>query len=161
MNKVAVLVYEGFTLFEIAVAINILSRKYLIEFVSLASGSVRSEEGMQVVPDQVVTPALVVDYAGLLVPGAADMQALLDTPAATEVVQAFDRAGKTIAAICGAGALLGRADPAHVRKARVAARALRLRLVRHFRAVGGHHEGCFDGSWGINDGQAGVSPEQP
>lgn len=107
---VAVLVYPGFSEFEVTVAMTLLSQQGRVDTVGLNDHLVRGEGGLRVLPTKGLQDVRVEDYQALIVPGGADIEPLALAPGALPALVAeFAAAGKVVAAICGGTYLLGRA----------------------------------------------------
>lgn len=108
--SVAVLVYPGFSEFEVTVAMAILSQHGQVDTVGLNDYLVRGEGGMRVLPVKTLADTQVQDYQALVIPGAVDIGPLALAPEALpEKVAEFAAAGRVVGAICGGPYLLGRA----------------------------------------------------
>lgn len=109
-DAVAVLVYQGFAEFEVAVALALLAGQYRIENVGLKNQLVRGEGGLRVYPDKAIHDVNPVDYAALIIPGAVDLTPLILGPDhLSELVARFARHNCLLAASGNAPYLLGRA----------------------------------------------------
>lgn len=107
---VAVLVYPGFSEFEVTVALALLSSRFRVVNVGLNNHLVRGEGGLRVFPDQTIEETRADQFAALIIPGAADISVLALAPESLpELVADFAAQGKVVAAICGGPYLLGRA----------------------------------------------------
>ena len=74
-------------------------------------GTVHDEPGRKITPDITLEQVKPDDYDALLIPGGVGNPDLLRTkPKAVEIVQAFDKAGKPVAAICHGPWMLVEAD---------------------------------------------------
>lgn len=108
--NVAVLVYPGFSEFEVTVAMTLLSEHGQVDTVGLNDHLVRGEGGLRVLPVRTIEDVQVADYQAFLIPGAADISPLVLAPETLpELVAGFAAAGKVVGAICGGASLLGRA----------------------------------------------------
>jgi len=107
--RVALLVYEGFSEFEVTVALTLLARTHDIVNVGLTLDLVRGEGGLRVLPERTIQDLDAAEFEALLVPGAADMFVLKDHGALSAFVRALHEGGKTLAAICGGPFVLGQA----------------------------------------------------
>lgn len=108
-DPLLVLINPEFTEFEIAVATTLLSRRFTLQYVAPTLAPVRSEGGLQVLPDLTLEHVVPRQYAALIVSAAHDMQSALENAAILDLIRAMDQAGKIVAAICGAPMLLAKA----------------------------------------------------
>ncbi len=108
MKKTAVLVYDSFCNFEFSVALEILalSQKNITIFAK-TKDPVKSEEGLTVLPDDVVDNVNLDEYDSLLLPGAMDIRESIEDEKIIDFVRKFD--GKIIGAISIAPLLLVKA----------------------------------------------------
>lgn len=107
--SVAVLVYPGFSEFEVTVALALLARTHDIVNVGLDARPLRGEGGLQVLPDRALADARPEDFAAVLVPGSADMFVLKDRPDLDAFLRGAHARGALVGAICGGPYALGRA----------------------------------------------------
>lgn len=108
MKKTAVLVYDSFCNFEFSVALEILafSEKKITIFGKTKS-PVKSEEGLTVIPDEIIDNINLDEYDSLLLTGAADIRESIEDKEIIDFIRKFD--GKIIGAISIAPILLVRA----------------------------------------------------
>lgn len=106
---VALLVYPGFSEFEVTVALALLSRTHDIVNVGLSLEPVRGEGGLRVLPEQRIEDLKASGFAALLIPGAADMAVLRDQEALTTLARDLHAKRRVLAAICGGPFVLGQA----------------------------------------------------
>jgi len=97
----ALLVYPGFSEFEVTVALNILAPKYRVVSVGLTLEPVTGEAGLRVLPDQAIQNVLADSFTAMLIPGAVDLVFLSNVPALDTFLQAMHAQGKVLGAICG------------------------------------------------------------
>lgn len=100
MRKTLVLVFPGFSEFEITVAMAVLRQRAPAEMVSLDGDVVVSEAGLRVAPTRSIAQVPPEDYAGIILPGGEDLRPVMDDDRVLDLVRAFDVAGKPVAAIC-------------------------------------------------------------
>lgn len=105
MGKTAVLIYDGFSNFEISVALEILAlnNKEIVIF-SKNKKVVRSEERINVIPDKDINEIEVDDFDSLLLPGAVDIRNIIEDEQIKEFISKFEY--KIIGAISIAPILL-------------------------------------------------------
>lgn len=105
MGKTAVLIYDGFSNFEISVALEILAlnNKEIVIF-SKNKKIVRSEERINVIPDKDINEIEVDDFDSLLLPGAVDIRNIIEDEQIKEFISKFEY--KIIGAISIAPILL-------------------------------------------------------
>lgn len=106
---VALLVYEGFSEFEVTVALTLLARTHDIVNVGLTLDLVRGEGGLRVLPERTLEDLGADEFEALLIPGGSDMFVLKDHGALSTFVRALHERGKTLAAVCGGPFVLGQA----------------------------------------------------
>jgi protein deglycase len=133
VSKVLLLIFPGFSEFEITVATAVLQSRYEIVTVALRTAPVISETGLQVIPHLTVEQIDPAEYAALIVPGAVDMSPVMDAAPVLDLVRAMDRREKLLAAICAGGIVLAKAGA-------LAGRPYTVTLYRRFREM----LGCFD-----------------
>jgi 4-methyl-5(b-hydroxyethyl)-thiazole monophosphate biosynthesis len=109
MPKALLLVFPGFSEFEVTVATAVLRARCRVETVALEAAPVAGEAGWRVVPDLTVEACDPADYEALLVPGSEDFSAIMDLPAIHNLIRAMDQRGRLVAAICGGPLLLAKA----------------------------------------------------
>jgi putative intracellular protease/amidase len=97
VRKTLLLVFPGFSEFEITVAMAIVRRSAPIETVSLDGEVVVSEAGLHVAPTRSITHVAPEDYAGVILPGGEDLRLVMDDSRVLDLVRGFDAAGKPIA----------------------------------------------------------------
>lgn len=107
--SVAVLVYPGFSEFEVTVALALLARTHDVVNVGLDRGPVRGEGGLTVLPERALAEVDPTAFAAILVPGSADMFVLKDRPDLDAFLRAAHAGGALLGAICGGPYVLGRA----------------------------------------------------
>ena len=108
MKKTAVLIYDQFCNFEIAPALEMLAMAQKpITIFAKSLASVRSEEGLTVLPEKVIDELKLEDYDSLLLPGAMDIREAIEDDAILDFIKRFD--GMPIGAISIAPLLLLRA----------------------------------------------------
>lgn len=105
MKKTAVLIYNQFCNFEIAPALELLAiaQKPITIFAKTLS-SVRSEEGLTVLPEKTIDELSLEEYDSLLLPGAMDIREAIEDDAILAFIKQFD--GMPIGAISIAPLLL-------------------------------------------------------
>lgn len=91
MKKTAILIYDQFCNFEIAPALEMLAmaEKPFTIFAKHLS-SVRSEEGLTVLPEKSIDELELDDYDSLLLPGAMDIRESIEDDAILEFIKNFD-----------------------------------------------------------------------
>ncbi|WP_019588586.1 DJ-1/PfpI family protein [Deinococcus apachensis] len=105
--QLALLVYPGFSEFEVTVALALLARTHDIVNVGLTLDPIRGEGGLRVLPDRTLADVQPEAFAAVLIPGAADMSVVADVPTLNVFVRAMHAQGKVIGAICGGPLVLG------------------------------------------------------
>jgi len=106
-KQVLVLVYDSFAEFEVSVLLTVLSGgRHQVTTCALGPDPVTSTGGLRVLPDAVVADLDPMAYDALVVPGG-EASGLLGSPSLRRLVQALDRDGRLLAAICGGPAVLG------------------------------------------------------
>ncbi len=108
MKKTAVLIYNTFCNFELSVALEILSltEKPITIFASTLE-SIKSEEGLNIIPDASINEIDIDEYDSLLLPGAMDIRDAIENKEIIQFIQKFH--DKPIGAISIAPILLVRA----------------------------------------------------
>lgn len=91
MKKTAILIYDQFCNFEIAPALEMLAmaEKPFTIFAKHLS-SVRSEEGLTVLPEKSIDELELDDYDSLLLPGAMDIRESIEDDAILKFIKNFD-----------------------------------------------------------------------
>ena len=108
MKKTAVLVYDMFCNFEMSVALEVLAlAQKEVTIFGAAGAPVKSEEGLTVVPDMVLSDLDIDEYDSLLLPGAADIREAIENPDVIEFIRKFSN--KIIGAISIAPIMLVKA----------------------------------------------------
>lgn len=112
LKKTAVLIYDSFCNFELSVALEVLalSEKSITIFAK-AKEPVKSEDGLNVLPDAIIEDINLEEYDSLLLPGALDIRDAIEDEKIIDFVQKFD--GKIIGAISIAPLLLVKAGLLH------------------------------------------------
>lgn len=107
MKKTAVLIYNQFCNFEFSVALEMLamSQKPVTIFAKDLK-PVRSEEGLNVIPDKTIEELQIEEYDSLILTGAADIREALEDERILEFIKEFDNSGRIIGAISIAPILL-------------------------------------------------------
>lgn len=106
-RQVLVLVYDSFAEFEVSVLLTVLSGgPHRVTTCALGPDPVTSTGGLRVLPDAVVDDLDPTAYDALVVPGG-EASGLLGSAPLRRLVQALDRRGGLLAAICGGPAVLG------------------------------------------------------
>lgn len=104
----AVLLYEGFCMFEISVALSVLHQGgHPVITCSVDGKPLRSEDGITLVPDQPIRQMEPDQFGSLLLPGAADIRSAVEDGRVLDFIRQF--AGKPIGAISIAPVLLVKA----------------------------------------------------
>ena len=108
MKKTAVLIYDSFCNFEFSVALEILalSEREITVFAKTKE-PVKSEDGLTVLPDDIIGNVKLDEYDSLLLPGAMDIRESIEDKEIIDFVRKFD--GKIIGAISIAPLLLVKA----------------------------------------------------
>lgn len=108
MKKTAVLIYDSFCNFEFSVALEILalSEKKITVF-GKTKDPIKSEDGLTVLPDDVIDNIDPDEYDSLLLPGAMDIRESIEDEKIIDFVRKFD--GKIIGAISIAPLILVKA----------------------------------------------------
>lgn len=105
MKKTAVLIYEGFCNFEISVALECIALKNReITVFAKSPDSIKSEDGLRVLPDKSIYEIDIDEYDSLLLPGAEDIRDVIEDEDILSFIRKFD--GKVIGAISIAPILL-------------------------------------------------------
>lgn len=109
MKKTAVLIYDSFCNFEFSVALEILSlsEKQITVF-GKSKEAIRSEDGLNVLPDATIDDFNIDDYDSLLLPGAMDIREAIEDEEVIKFIRRFE--GKVIGAISIAPLLLVKAQ---------------------------------------------------
>ena len=107
MKKTAVLIYDQFCNFEIALALELLALagKPMTVFAKNLE-PVKSEEGWRILPDATIDSLRLEEYDSLLLPGAADIRSAIEDPDIWAFIKAFDQPNFLIGAISIAPILL-------------------------------------------------------
>jgi 4-methyl-5(b-hydroxyethyl)-thiazole monophosphate biosynthesis len=144
--KLALLVFPGFSEFELSVAASIVARHGTVEALGLDADPVVSEAGLRVVPDRLLAGVGPGEYDALLIPGGTDLSAVMDHSDVHRLLQAMDRREKLLGAICAGPIVLAKAGV-------LANRAFTTSLYREHRdAVGGFDEANFRSDLVVEDG---------
>ena len=108
MKKTAVLIYDSFCNFEFSVALEILAmaEKEIVVFAKSKS-IVKSEEGLEVMPNKSIDELVIADYDSLILPGAMDIREAIEDDEVIDFIRKFD--GKVIGAISIAPIMLVKA----------------------------------------------------
>ena len=106
MKKTAVLIYDSFCNFEFSVALEILAMAEK-EIVVFAKSIVKSEEGLEVMPNKSIDELVIADYDSLILPGAMDIREAIEDDEVIDFIRKFD--GKVIGAISIAPIMLVKA----------------------------------------------------
>lgn len=136
MPKVLLLVFPGFSEFEIAVAMAIIRGRFQVDSVGLSAAPVVSEAGLRVIPHASVSDIDAASYEALIIPGAEDLSPVLDVSSIQQLIRTLHDRGTLVAAICGGPILLAKAGI-------LAGRPYTVGLYRQFRDF----LGCFDEAW--------------
>lgn len=108
MKKTAVLIYEQFCNFEIAPVLEMLAMAQKpITIFAKSLNSVRSEEGLVILPEKTIDEIKLEEYDSLLLPGAMDIREAIEDEAIIAFIKQFD--GMPIGAISIAPLLLFKA----------------------------------------------------
>ena len=102
MKRIAVVIYEGFSMFEFSVALEILamSSQYAIDIFGEERKNYRSEEGLLAVSEYDLHEMKTEDYEGIILTGFSNENpTLVHNQLFMEKIQEFDREHKMIAAI--------------------------------------------------------------
>ena len=105
MKKTAVLLYDSFCTFEISPALEILALagKPITVF-GAAKQTIKSEDGLSVLPDDTIDHLDLDAYDSLILPGAMDIREAIENERIIDFIKKFE--GKTIGAISIAPLLL-------------------------------------------------------
>lgn len=108
MKKTAVLIYDTYCNFEICVALEglALAGREVVVFAK-DRDAVKSEEGLCILPDQIIDEIDIDEFDSLLLPGAADIRSAVEDERILEFIRKFR--DKTIGAISIAPVLLVKA----------------------------------------------------
>ena len=108
MKKTAVLIYNSFCNFEFSVALEILAmaEKEIVVFAK-SKAIVKSEDGLNVMPNKSIDELVIDDYDSLIMPGAMDIREAIEDDEVINFIRKFD--GKVIGAISIAPIMLVRA----------------------------------------------------
>ena len=108
MKKTAVLIYDSFCNFELSVALEVLAlAEKSITIFGKAKEPVKSEDGLNVLPEAIIEDINLEEYDSLLLPGAMDIRDAIEDEKIIDFVRKFD--GKIIGAISIAPLLLVKA----------------------------------------------------
>ena len=105
----ALLMYPGFSEFEVMVALNLLARCYQVVCVGLTLEPLTGEGGLRVLPERTIQEVRPESFAVVLIPGAVDLEVLADVPALDTFLRDMHAQGKLLGAICGGGFALAKA----------------------------------------------------
>jgi putative intracellular protease/amidase len=131
--NVLLLVFPGFSEFEITVAMAVLRGGFTIHTTALDDTAVVSEAGLTVMPHLSVSQVHAADYGALIIPGGQDLSLVWDDECVLDLVRAIHAGGKLLASICAGGVLLAKAGV-------LVGRPYTVSLYRRFRDT----LGCFD-----------------
>lgn len=106
---VALLVYQGFSEFEVTVALALVNRRFQVVNVGLSLEPVRGEGGLLVQPERSISDVHAEEFAAILVPGAVDMAPLAEQPALAALLRDAHARGTLLGAVCGGPLALGQA----------------------------------------------------
>lgn len=108
--KTAILLYEGFSEYELSVALSVLmqGKKEVVTF-AIEQQAVHSEGGLTVLPDHSIVELEVSQFDSLILPGCIDIGLIKDESVIFQVIQWFNQDNKLLAAISSAPFLLGKA----------------------------------------------------
>jgi len=91
MKKTAVLIYEGFCNFEISVALECIALKNReITVFAKSPDSIKSEDGLRVLPDKSIFEIDIDEYDSLLLPGAEDIRDVIEDEDILSFIRKFD-----------------------------------------------------------------------
>lgn len=107
--RLALLVYPGFSEYEVAVALTLLAEKYTVVSIGLSTDPVRGEGGLLVTPEQALTDIHADGFEVALIPGAGDFQCLVGISELNTFFKDMHTQGKVLGAICGGPFVLGQA----------------------------------------------------
>lgn len=133
MKKVALIVFPGFSEFEITVATAILRRCCELVTLALDDQVLTGESGLQVKPYCNILDVSPEDFDAFIIPGSEDMSPVMDDEAVLDFVREFDRNQKQLAAICAGVIVLAKAGV-------IERRPYTTSLYRRFR----DYLGCFN-----------------
>lgn len=90
-KKTAVLLYDSFCNFEISVVLELLTLagKETVVF-GRRKELIRSEEGLQIMPDKSIDELIIEDYDSLILPGAADIREAIEDETILEFIRQFE-----------------------------------------------------------------------
>lgn len=119
--KIAVPLAEGFEEIEFSAIVDILRRAGVdVTTFGLAEGAIEGSHGIKVMADSSADKIKVDDFDGIVLPGGyPGFVKLGEDEQMLKLVREMDRAGKYIAAICGAPSVLSRAGVLRGRKATI------------------------------------------
>lgn len=108
MKKTALLIYDSFCNFEISVALEVLAlgEKEVTVF-GITKATIKSEEGLFVVPQKDISELDIKEYDSLLLPGAMDIRGAIENSTVIDFIKNFE--GKIIGAISIAPIMLVKA----------------------------------------------------
>lgn len=106
-ESIALVLYPGCILFELALALEFLAKKFRVETFSPSGGPIATSFGTTL-ESRAFHEGLPKNCRAILVPGG-DFSSIAEDDALSAFLQAGDKAGLTIAAICGGAFALGRA----------------------------------------------------
>lgn len=109
MNRVLVLLADGFEDIEAVTVIDLLRRaKIDVDLVSIKDKIIKSGTGIVITADKLIDNISVDDYNLLFLPGGGGVKLLDDSLRVKEIVVSFYKQGNYIAAICAAPLILGK-----------------------------------------------------
>ncbi len=106
--KVGLLLFPGFSEFEVTVAISLLRASHELVTLALEAAPMTSEAGLVCQPQRVLAEVNPNDLEALIIPGG-DMVELKDADVLSSFVRRLDERGVLLAAICSGGYVLARA----------------------------------------------------
>lgn len=97
--KIGIIIFNGFVHFEIAIVSYLLNTKFEVVTLAPTIEGVKSEEGMIIQPDEVISEKLVDSLDCLVIPGGNEENIINNQPLKS-LVYAMDKKKKILGAIC-------------------------------------------------------------
>ena len=97
--KVGIIIFNGFVHFEVAIVSYLLNTKFKVVTLAPTVEGVRSEEGMIIQPDEVISEKLVESLNCLIIPGGNE-ENIINNQALKSLVSTMNKNKKILGAIC-------------------------------------------------------------
>lgn len=133
MKKAAILIFPGFSEFEITVATAVLRRRCDLVTLALNDQVLIGESNLQIKPHARIQDVSPEDFDAFIIPGGEDLSSIMDNEAVLNFVRELDQNHKQLAAICAGVIVLAKAGVIEHRPYTVS-------LYRRFR----DYLGCFN-----------------